>query len=111
MVHFKGFSDLNIVEDLSNQRPELDVDVKDQHHIINEIFAPDPVIGKPSSDLHFMYARDKNPMVAEFIRDTLCSPVPHGTTFEDPDEAMQMMKSRTESKIEYIERITKIIES
>ena len=108
MVHFYGHSDKDIVPDMKDFRPE-EADIRQEDKLLREIFAPDPVTGKPRSDLHFQYSQDKNPIVAEYIRTTLATPLPHGTTLDNADDALAMTKSRLESDQEYVARLTELI--
>ena len=56
-----------------------------------------------------MFAKDYNPVVQEYIRQNLARPVSSGTSLDNPDDALDMVKSRTESIIEYADRLQQII--
>lgn len=111
MIHFYGHSDKDIVPDLRDVPFEEQPDIKREDKLLREIFAPDPVTGKPRSDLHFIYSQDKNPVVAEYIKSVLAQPLDRGASVDNPDDALEMTKTRLESDREYIERIANIIQA
>ena len=108
MIHFFGHTDDDIVPDMRKFVGDQESDIIEQDKLITEIFAPDPITGKPSSDLHFMYSQDRNPVVAEYIKSVLAVPQKHGASVDDPDLALEMTKSRQETVAEYASRLTEI---
>lgn len=108
MTHFRGYSDRNIVPDTSIDKLPCNYDIVEQDQIIREIFAPHPVTGKPQSDLHFQFSSKHNPMVAEYIKNVFNVPIPEGMKIDDPDFALQCVKSRTESSDQYVERLQEL---
>lgn len=112
MVHFKGYSEKDVVENVfCIPQKSLDSSVHvEQDQLLTEIFAPDPITGRPRADLHFMYANDKSPAVADYIRNVLVTPISSSSVMLDSaDDALSMTKTRTESNIEYVERLQSII--
>lgn len=70
------------------------------------IFAPDPETGIPRSDLAIVYSHDADPQISQYIQDTLLKPHPQsGTKFDNPDDALSMMKDRNESYAQYSARL------
>lgn len=108
MIHFQGYTDNDIVKS-SNDVPQSNVDIVQQDSLLQEIFAPDPVTGKPRSDLHFVYSKDYNPVVSEYIRQNLARPINVGTVLDDPEDALILTKSRFEDLQEYSQRLQEII--
>lgn len=81
----------------------------EQDSLINFIFAPDPLTGVPRSDLAFSMSKDISPEVAQFIRDNLQRPIEMNERTENPDLAIDTIKSRSETLIEYADRIKEIV--
>lgn len=81
----------------------------EQKALFDTIFAPDPVTGNPMSDLAIVMSRDARPEVAQFIRDTLMSPVSDGSSIGDADFALDATKSRLESIESYATRLRDIV--
>ena len=50
MAHFRGYSDKDIVEDRSKKMLPREYDTQEVDPIMREIFAPNPITGKPQSD-------------------------------------------------------------
>lgn len=86
---------------------------KDSDNILNLIFAPDPVSGIPRSDLAVMYSKDTAPEISQYVRDTLMQPIAPSITDEngnpvfcpDADAALDTMRNKGESFVEYAERL------
>lgn len=109
MAHFRGYSDKDIVEDRSKKMLPREYDTQEVDPIMREIFAPNPVTGKPQSDLHIIYSQNHNPMIAEYIKNTLANPMPEGARIDDPDAALEMTKSRLETVQEYAQRLQELV--
>lgn len=98
----------NLTEDDLKEipRPQVDYVPNSDNEILSLIFAPDPVTGVPRSDLAVLMSKDTAPQVSQFIRDNLLSP--RSVSFvsvDDPDLALQGIKSRNESLVDYADRL------
>lgn len=105
---FRGYENFVQPEDHSKDMPKSKIDFVDQDKMMMEIFAPDPITGKPRSDLHFIYSKDSNPIVQEYIKNTLCQAHESETSFDNPDDALELMKSRLETNQQYVQRLEEI---
>lgn len=80
---------------------------------LQSIFAPDPVTGQPSSDIHILLSKDKQPEVAQFIRDTLMKPMVGtslGTDSSSADDALKTVKTASMTRQQYIDNLKSLIE-
>lgn len=81
----------------------------EQEALYKMIYAPDPETGVPRSDLAIVYSKDADPQLARFIQDTLQRSHPQeGVSFDNPDDAIELMKNRSESFEKYSARLREI---
>lgn len=81
----------------------------EQEALLKMIYAPDPETGVPRSDLAIVYSKDSDPQMARFIQDTLLRSHPQdGVSFDNPDDAIELMKNRSESFEKYSARLREI---
>lgn len=76
--------------------------------IVNEIFAPDPLTGMPRSDIHLVLAADKNPVVSDYIKNTLMRPRQSsslGNESSSADVALSLTKTQSMSLDEYRDKL------
>ena len=99
-MSFRGYENFVQPEDHSKDMPKSSIDLDMQDKLLIEIFAPDPITGKPRSDLHFIFSQDSNPIVQEYIKNTLCQSHGQESSFDNPDDALELMKSRLETNPE-----------
>lgn len=83
----------------------------DMSPLMQQIFAPDPITGIPSSDLAFVLSKDAAPEVSQYIRDNLLRPIGSVSSCDDADAALDMTKMRRETGVEYADRIRSYIEN
>lgn len=93
----------------SAKRTNVESSNVEQDSLISFIFAPDPSTGVPRSDLAFSMSKDTSPEVSQFIRDTLQRPIESGERTDDPDLALDTIKSRSESLSQYADRLREIV--
>lgn len=106
---FSEYSELKDINPSSFSIPSEDS--SPTNPLITEIFAPDPVTHLPHSDLHIVMSNDSRPEVAQFIRDQLMQPLGDCVRTDNEDDALEMVKSRHESFVEYAERLRSFCES
>ena len=102
---YKHVSVKNEVCDLE-KFPILTTNTEDDN-ILQDIFAPDPVTGLPSSDI-FVEGRNVNDTLREYIQNVLRTPLSEGSRVDGPDTALNFARGIDESKASYINRIIEI---
>lgn len=80
-----------------------------------EIFAPDPETGFPRSDIALMLNKDTAPEIRQYIQDNILRAIPGTADFGSDDAsadlALQMVKTRHESLVQYSNRLRDIVAS
>lgn len=99
--------------DLSYERPKVENHITcESDPMLSQIFVPDPESNIPRSDIHLILSKDQNPIVSQFIRDNLMQPVNSGDSgVDNPDMALDMVKSRGEDIYHYAQRMRDYIRS
>lgn len=87
------------------------VDNSSDSDLMNVIFAPDPLTGFPRSDLAIVMSKDSNPVISEYIHDTLMKVKETGAAAPDADAAIVGVKSRNETFEEYANRLKELVGS
>lgn len=84
--------------------------INDQDEFVSLVFAPDPETGNPSSSLA-VYAKSQNPEIRNLIREKFFIDRGSGNNgIDDPDLAIDTVKLRSMSDMEYLDRIRDIVE-
>lgn len=83
---------------------------KTQDETLKMIFAPDPLTGCPRSDLAIIMSKDSRPEISEFIRNTLMQPLGKQSRTENPDDAIELTRSRGETLQAYGDRLKAIVQ-
>lgn len=111
-IRFRGYREMTIEE--ANElrgvtRPPVkeDLDVTHTPDVIQELFAPDPETGNPSSDLFIRASADSD--VRDYIDKYLMHQQQIAPVTDDSSLALDSAKSRFESNEEYFTRIKELI--
>lgn len=75
--------------------------------ILQDIFAPDPVTGNPSSDV-FVEGNAVNDNLREYITNVLRRPLSESSRVSDADEALNFARGIDETKADYLQRIVEL---
>lgn len=67
---------------------------------------PDPVTNLPRNELTLLFANDTAPEIREYIQRYILSPIPSQGGTKDPDTAIDLLRHRGESDIEYLGRLS-----
>lgn len=101
--------DIDVLQERLLQVVDVD-DIKVEHdQLLDIIFAPDPVIGHPRSDLGIIMSKDANPEVSAYIRDTLAKSIPSSGVADNPDDAILATKTQRQSFESYKRGLFEII--
>lgn len=103
---YKGFVPVN------KENPCEVVEKVDNSHdlLIDIIFAPNPVTGLPQSDIGIILSKDKNPEIANYIKENLLSSRSSSST-DDVDEALATVKTPSMSMSVYKKGLINFINS
>lgn len=103
----------SLSDDRLNKRLYTDpesVSINDRpDNLMSVIFAPDPETGLPRSDLAYVKSTDKNPEVAQYVRDNLLQSHESGGTL-DVDEALATVKTKSMSETDYKNQLLRYID-
>lgn len=101
-------ADLEILRDV--RKPvslPVEVEASSVPDIIQEIFAPDPLTGNPSSDFYIRASADSD--VRDYIDKYLMQQVLDSPRTSDSQTALDFVKSRYESAREYADRLRSML--
>ncbi len=84
---------------------------KESDNILSEIFAPDPCTGHPSSDLYFVMSKDKDPVISQYIQDTLLksNESVSAPALSTADDALATVKTSAMSLNEYKQNLKNLL--
>lgn len=83
--------------------------VSQQDEMLSLIFAPDPDMGLPRSDLAIVMSKDTAPEIARYIQDTLQRPLPERSLSDNPDDCLAFIKAKNERLSDYADRLRSIV--
>lgn len=79
--------------------------------ILKVIFAPDPITGKPRSDLALVFNKSVDPEISQYIKTHLMQARKRDALASDPDTAMELTKDSFESVSSYYARLRSIADA
>lgn len=92
-----------------NRNESFDYPQYHNDELTEMIFAPDPITGNPCSALGALL-KGNNEKVREVIRTHFMNDVGTGTSgIDDPDIAIRLLKSRQETREQYLDRLAEAI--
>lgn len=103
---YKGF----VPNDQENPCEVVEKVDKTHDNLIDVIFAPNPVTGLPQSDIGIILSKDRNPEIANYIKDNLLSSRSSSST-DDVDEALATVKTPSMSMSDYKKGLLNFINS
>lgn len=104
----RGFKNHDVVKDKQAfETFEIKNGVGADDTILQDIFAPDPLTGNPSSDV-FVESTRVNDALRDYIVNVLRKPINEGSRLSSADEALEFGRSIDETREEYVNRIIEL---